>query len=263
VSPASRARGGQAGAGPIAVRPIRIRRLGPTAYADALERMRRFTADRIAGARQDDEIWLTEHPPVYTLGFAGRQEHVREPAGIPVVTTERGGQVTYHGPGQAVAYLMLDLRARGIGVRELVCRVEAGLIDCLAGYGIHAFRRDGAPGIFVARPPPVGVAAGVTAQEAALESARADQGGRPGRAPDLTDVAKIASIGLKVSRGFTWHGVALNGAMDLEPFERIDPCGYAGLRMTDVRSEAPSDTPVALDDLADRLGSALARAIGG
>ncbi len=230
---------------------IAVRRLGTTPYPEALERMRRVTRARIDGARLGDEIWLTDHPPVYTLGFASRPEHLREVGGIPVVTTERGGQVTYHGPGQAVAYLLLDLRARGIGVRELVCRIEAGVIGCLAGYGIGAFRRDGAPGIFVARD-------GGDGGDGDLRSTPV-----PGRGPDLRDVAKIASIGLKVSRGFTWHGVALNGDMDLEPFDRIDPCGFAGLRMTDVRREAAAGTQVRFDDLSDRLGAALVGSIGG
>jgi lipoyl(octanoyl) transferase len=216
--------------------------------------MRRVTRERIDGARLGDELWLTDHPPVYTLGFASRPEHLREVGGIPVVTTERGGQVTYHGPGQVVAYLLLDLRARGIGVRELVCRIEAGVIHCLAGYGIRAFRRDGAPGIFVART-------GGNGDDGDNDHTRPKQG--PGRGPDLHDVAKIASIGLKVSRGFTWHGVALNGDMDLEPFDRIDPCGFAGLRMTDVRREAAPDSQVRFDDLSDRLGAALVESIGG
>ncbi len=233
--------------------PIAVRRLGTTAYPQALERMRRFTRERIDGAGHGDEIWLTDHPPVYTLGFAGRPEHVRETGGIPVVTTERGGQVTYHGPGQAVAYLLLDLRSRRIGVRELVCRIEAAVIDCLAGYGIRAFRRDGAPGIFVARLVGDGSCGGMSRAQAAA----------PGRAPDLRDVAKIASIGLKVSCGFTWHGVALNADMDLEPFDRIDPCGFAGLRMTDVRREAPTGAAVRFDDLSGRLGAALLASIGG
>ena len=235
--------------------PIALRRLGTTAYPGALERMRRVTRARIDGERYGDEIWLTDHPPVYTLGFASRPEHLRDIGDVPVVTTERGGQVTYHGPGQAVAYLLLDLRARGIGVRELVCRIEAGVIACLAGYGIRAFRRDGAPGIFVAR------ADGVVARHGG-DMPRLPATTR-GRAPDLGDVAKIASIGLKVSRGFTWHGVALNGDMDLTPFDRIDPCGFAGLRMTDVRREAPPGTEVRFADLSDRLGAALVGSIGG
>ncbi len=233
-------------------RPIAVRRLGTTAYPDALEAMRRFTRERVGGQGHADEIWLTDHPPVYTLGFASRPEHVRETGSIPVVTTERGGEVTYHGPGQPVAYLLLDLRARGIGVRELVCRVEAGVIACLAGYGIQAFRRERAPGIFVARER-------ATATAPSSGTATMPRG----RPPDLGDVAKIASIGLKVSRGFTWHGVALNGAMDLEPFGRIDPCGFAGLRMTDVRREAAAGMDVRFDDLSERLGAALAGSIGG
>jgi lipoyl(octanoyl) transferase len=214
------------------VNAITVRRLGRTDYGETLERMRAYTRARIATPRgAGDEIWLTSHAPVFTLGFASRLEHLREPGDIPVVRTERGGQVTYHGPGQAVAYLMLDLRGLRIGVRELVCRVEAGVVACLAGYGIGTFRREGAPGIFVA------VGDG--------------------------EVAKIASIGLKVSRGFTWHGVAVNGDMDLSPFGRIDPCGYAGLRMTDVRRQAGAGIDVRFDELSERLAAALVAAIGG
>jgi lipoyl(octanoyl) transferase len=210
---------------------ITVRRLGTTPYPQALERMRAFIRARTADpAAVADELWLTEHPSVFTTGFASRGEHLLDTGDIPVIETERGGQVTYHGPGQVLAYLLLDLRRRKLGARELVCRIEAGVIDCLAGYGVAALRKPGAPGIYVARDP---------------------------------GVAKIASIGLKISRGLTWHGLALNGRMNLEPFTRIDPCGYPGLEMTDVATEAGVDFPADPEVLADRLAAALVDAIEG
>ena len=170
-----------------------VRALGRVAYEPTWRAMQAFTRSREGEAA--DQLWLVEHPPVYTLGLAGRREHVLDAGAIPVVATDRGGQVTYHGPGQAVAYLLLDLRRRGYGVRELVRRIEAAVIDLLAGYGIAGERREGMPGVYV-------------------------------------DGAKIAAIGLRVSRGCTYHGVSLNVDMDLEPFARIDPCGYPGLAAT-------------------------------
>jgi lipoyl(octanoyl) transferase len=210
---------------------ITVRELGGTGYAEALERMRRHVATRAGNPdAAGDEIWLTEHPPVFTLGFASRKSHLRDPGSIAVVETERGGQVTYHGPGQVVAYVLLDLRRRKLGVRDLVTRLEDGILRCLDAYGVAGLRRPGAPGIFVAQ---------------------------------AATLAKIASIGLKVSRGLTWHGVALNGRMDLEPFSRIDPCGYPGQVMTDVATESAGRVPVEVDDLGRRLGSSLAQAIEG
>lgn len=172
---------------------MRIRNLGLVAYAPTWRAMQAFTASRAAAT--EDQLWLVEHPPVFTLGLAGRREHVLAPGDIPVVATDRGGQVTYHGPGQAVAYVLLDLRRRGIGVRELVRRLEQSAIDVLAGHGIAGERRAGMPGVYV--------------------------GG-----------AKIAAIGLRISRGCSYHGMALNADNDLEPFARIDPCGYPGLAST-------------------------------
>lgn len=227
---------------------IAVRRLGTTPYLQTLERMRLHTRNRIADpASAGDELWLTEHPPVFTLGFASRAEHLLNTGDIAVVQTERGGQVTYHGPGQVVAYLLLDLRRRKLGVRELVHRLEAGIIDCLAGYGVAAFRQAGAPGIYVSRRRP-----GIEAQTTPATDTPIEVG-----------VAKIAAIGLKVSRGFTWHGVALNGRMDLEPFARIDPCGYQGLETTDLDSEVGADYWIELDTLADRFAAALVQAIEG
>jgi len=215
---------------------IRVEKLGTTDYADALARMRAHVARRAADrAQMEDELWLTEHPPVFTLGFASRREHLRNTGDIPIVATERGGQVTYHGPGQAVAYLLLDLRRRRLGVRELVCRIESGLIHCLGGYGLEGLRQPGAPGIYV----------------------------RPRHPSGHAPLAKIASIGLKVSRGLTWHGVALNGCMDLEPFGRIDPCGYPDLQMTDICTEAGTHIEEVRQGLHGRLADSLIAAIEG
>lgn len=201
-----------------------VRRLGRLDYERAEPMMRSFTASRSADT--PDEIWLVEHPPVFTLGRAARDAHVRAPGTIPVVRTERGGQVTYHGPGQAVCYVLVDLRRGGIRVRELVDRIEATTIALLEAYGIAAMRRAGAPGVYVC------------------------DDGHPG--------AKIASIGIRVTEGCSWHGVALNVAMDLSPFDGIDPCGYPGLVVTDMRSCLRS--PPDFDEVSGRFAAQLAAA---
>jgi len=180
---------------------IRIRPFAPAEYLPTLEAMRAFTAARDAAT--PDEIWLVAHPAVFTLGLGGKPEHVLTPGEIPVIRTERGGQVTYHGPGQVVAYTLVDLGRLHLTVRDMVCRLEAAAIATCAEWGVTVVRRAGAPGLYLA-----------------------DAHGEPG--------AKIASLGLKVSRGRTYHGIALNVAMDLGPFERINPCGYAGLQVTDL-----------------------------
>ena len=191
------------------------RRLGLVAYEPTWRAMQAFNAARAPDS--PDQLWLVEHPRVFTLGLAGRREHVLDPGDIPVVATDRGGQVTYHGPGQAVAYVMLDLRRAGLGVRELVRRLEGALIGVLEGYGIAGERRAGMPGVYVRG-------------------------------------AKIAAIGLRVARGSTYHGVALNSDMDLEPFARIDPCGYPGLESTSLAREGASDKIAAVQQrLADAL----------
>lgn len=169
--------------------------------------MQRFTDAR--GPDTPDELWLVEHDPVFTLGQAGKPEHVLAPGDIPVVQVDRGGQVTYHGPGQIVAYPLVDLRRLGLGVRDLVCRIEQAVIDALAGQGIAAARKDGAPGLYV-------------------------------------DGAKIMALGLRVRRGCSFHGLALNVAMDLEPFQRINPCGFHGLEVTSVLKLARAGNPAAL-----------------
>jgi len=181
---------------PVAVvaEPPLIRRLGAVPYAPTLERMREFTLSRDNAAR--DEIWLLEHPPVYTVGIAGKPEHwPRVDNGIPVVRIDRGGQITYHGPGQLVAYLLLDLRRRGLAVRPLVRRMEQAVINLLAGYGVAALGRAEAPGVYVGN-------------------------------------AKIAALGLRIRNGCCYHGLALNVDADLAPFHAINPCGYPGLEVT-------------------------------
>ena len=200
-----------------------IRPFAPADYLPTLEAMRAFTAARTEDT--PDELWLVEHPPVFTQGLAGKSEHVLTPGEIPVIQTERGGQVTYHGPGQVVAYPLVDLRRLRLGIRETVCRLEAAAIEVCASEGVRAVRKPGAPGLYVA-------------------------------GPDDAPGAKIASLGLKVSRHCTYHGIALNVAMDLEPFERIHPCGYAGLPVTDLARARPGPPPD-LAAVAARFGAAL------
>jgi len=163
-----------------------------------------------------DELWLVQHPPVFTQGQAGKAEHVLAPGAIPVIQVDRGGQVTYHGPGQIVAYPLIDIGRKGVGVRDFVCRIEEAIIGVLAHYGVAGERVAGAPGIYV-------------------------------------DGAKIASLGLRVRRGRTFHGLAFNVDMDLEPFQRINPCGYAGLQVTQLSAFAE----VPLDEVEDRLVESL------
>jgi lipoyl(octanoyl) transferase len=173
--------------------PLTIRRLGRQPYTATWQAMSAFTDNR--GADTPDELWLLEHEPVFTLGQAGKLEHVLAPGDIPVLPVDRGGQVTYHGPGQIVGYPLIDLRRAGVGVRELVRRIEQALIDTLAHWNVTAVRHAGAPGVYVGE-------------------------------------AKIAALGLRVRRGCSFHGLAFNVAMDLEPFQRINPCGYKGLAVT-------------------------------
>lgn len=181
----------------VAAAPALVRALGRTDYAATWRAMQAFTDAR--GADTPDEIWLTEHPPVYTLGLAGRREHVLRDNGIPSIKVDRGGQVTYHGPGQLVAYTLVDLRRPRLGIRDFVRRLEGAVIEWLAAIGIAAYGKVDAPGVYVAR-----------------------EGGE----------AKLAALGLKVRRGCTYHGLAVNVAMDLAPFADIDPCGYPGLAVT-------------------------------
>ena len=174
-----------------------VRALGRTGYETTWRAMQAFTDARDAATR--DEIWLTEHPPVYTLGLAGRRDHLLRDNGIPTLKVDRGGQVTYHGPGQLVAYLLFDIKRRGMGIRAMVRAIESSIVEWLDSMGISAYGKPSAPGVYV-------MVAGTE--------------------------AKIAALGLKVSKGCTYHGLALNVAMDLAPFADIDPCGFKGLAVT-------------------------------
>lgn len=176
--------------------PVQVRRRGIVEYGESWAEMRQFTASRSPST--PDELWLLQHHAVFTLGQAGRREHLLAPGGIPVRASDRGGQVTYHGPGQLVVYVLIDLRRSGHGVKRLVSCLEQAVLDLMSAQGIGADRRAGAPGVYVA-----------------------------GR--------KLAAIGLRVRNGCTYHGLAINVDMDTEPFARIDPCGYAGLQVTQLR----------------------------
>ena len=197
--------------------------LGRVEYAPTYAAMQAFTAARTADT--PDELWICEHPPVFTQGLAGQADHVLVPGDIPVVATNRGGQVTYHGPGQVVAYPLLDLKRAGYFVKEYVYRVEEAVIKTLAHFGVTGHRVAGAPGIYVRLDDP-------TAH--ALLPQRPQKSTASATAPDFTGLGKIAALGIKVSRNCTYHGVALNVAMDLEPYSRINPCGYAGLQTVDL-----------------------------
>lgn len=208
-----------AGAGRVAL----VRDLGRQPYEPVWRAMQRFTDARDAGT--PDELWLVEHDPVFTLGQAGREEHVLMPGDIPVLHVDRGGQVTYHGPGQLVAYPLLDLKRLKLGVREYVHRIEQAVIDTLADWNIEGARREGAPGVYV-------------------------------------NGAKIAALGIRVRRGCAFHGLAFNIAMDLEPFHRINPCGYAGLEVVAMADLGGPDgvaavRPALLGHLAAQFGLAL------
>ncbi len=197
-----------------------LRDLGRQPYEPVWRAMQAFTDAR--GDDTTDELWLVEHDPVFTLGQAGKEEHVLMPGDIPVIHVDRGGQVTYHGPGQIVLYPLLDLRRLKVGVKEYVCRIEQAMIDTLADWNLHAERRDGAPGVYV-------------------------------------NGAKIGALGIRVRHGCTFHGLAFNIAMDLEPFMRINPCGYAGLQVT---SMLDLGGPSSLDAVKPALVQHVARLFG-
>lgn len=197
-----------------------IRQRGLIEYEPCWREMQQFTDQRDADTA--DEMWLVEHPPVFTLGMNGKPEHLLNPGTIPVVKIDRGGQVTYHGPGQQVVYLLIDIKRLGLGIRAMVERIEQAIIQLLADYKIEAHGRRDAPGVYV-------------------------------------DKAKIAALGLRVRRGCTYHGLALNVDMDLEPFSRINPCGYAGMRVTQMVDLAGT---VTLDEITNKLVSYLAGALG-
>ena len=213
-----------------------LKTLGRVEYAAAFDAMRAFTEAR--EVQTPDEIWLCEHPPVYTQGLAGKPEHLLDTHGIPVVASNRGGQVTYHGPGQVVAYPLIDLRRLGIYVKEYVYRIEQALLKTLEEFGVTGHRVAGAPGIYVRLGDPFG--------HAALTGPRSEP---------FEGLGKIAALGIKVSRHCTYHGVALNVAMDLQPFAGINPCGYAGLRTVDLST---IDVVARWDEVAEVLGRKLA-----
>ena len=210
---------------------LTLRWLGTESYETSFDAMRAFTDERTADT--PDEIWLVEHPPVFTLGQAGDPAHLLAlDSGIPLVKVDRGGQITYHGPGQVVAYLLLDLRRRKLMVREMVTRIEQAVIDTLAAYNLAGERKAGAPGIYVAPGPDAGLHAG----------------------------AKIAALGLKIRNGCSYHGVSLNVKMDLRPFLAINPCGYAGLETVDM---ATLGVAAGWDDVARTLAACLTANLDG
>lgn len=216
--------------------PSPLRALGRVAYEPTLAAMRAFTESRTPDT--PDEIWLCEHPPVYTQGLAGKPEHILDAHGIPVVQTNRGGQVTFHGPGQVVAYPLIDLKRLGIFVKEYVFRIEHAVLKTLEHFGVTGHRVAGAPGIYVNLADPFG--------HAALTGPRVDP---------FAGLGKIAALGIKVSRHCTYHGVALNVAMDLQPFRNINPCGYAGLETVDLSTIG---VQASTDEVAGVLGHQLA-----
>lgn len=211
--------GASGSSGIISPQALVVKPLGETPYAKTLAAMRAFTAARDADTA--DEIWLTGHPPVYTLGLAGKREHLLDTRGIAVVQSDRGGQVTYHGPGQVIAYLLVDLKRREIKVRELVRLIEDAVIATLAGYGVAGARQSGMPGVYV-------------------------------------DGAKIAALGLKVKQGCCYHGLSLNVDLDLRPFAGINPCGYPDLPVT---SLALLGVPATTDEVGDCLAAQLTAAL--
>ncbi|WP_287925954.1 lipoyl(octanoyl) transferase LipB [Diaphorobacter sp.] len=226
---------------------MELRMLGRVDYPATVAAMQRFTEERTD--ETPDELWICEHPAVYTQGLAGKSDHVLSPGGIPVVATNRGGQVTHHGPGQVVAYPLIDLRRAGYYVKEYVYRIEEAVIRTLGHYGVTGHRVAGAPGIYVRLGDPHGHS---MLPQRPQKRAHAD--GPP--QPDFTGLGKIAALGIKVARHCTYHGVALNVAMDLEPFSRINPCGYAGLQTVDLSTIG---VHIPWDDAAAMLGQQLAR----
>lgn len=223
-----------------------IRILGRTDYRATVQAMQDYTQARTEDT--PDALWICEHAPHYTQGLAGQSDHILNPGAIPVVPTNRGGQVTFHGPGQVVAYPLLDLRRTGYYVKEYVYRLEEAVIRTLAAYGVTGHRVAGAPGIYVRTGDP-----GSHAMLPQRPQRREDGTSPP--APDFAGLGKIAALGIKVSRHCTYHGVALNVAMDLEPFTRINPCGYAGLATVDLSTIGVQTT---WDEVAQRLGQQLA-----
>ncbi len=200
--------------------PLTFEDLGTVDYESTWSAMNAFTLGR--DENQEDECWFLQHNPVFTLGQAGKPEHILNPHQIPVVNTDRGGQVTYHGPGQLVAYLLVDIKRRKIGIRQLVDLIENSIIELLDGYGIVAATRKGAPGVYV-------------------------------------DEKKIAALGLRIKQGCSYHGLSLNVDMDLEPFSYINPCGYPGMSVTQLRELLEEPQENLFEDVQARLQSILSR----
>ena len=230
---------------PVTNLDLPVHELGRVDYLPTFQAMKEFGLQPPPNERE--QLWLCEHPPVFTLGLAGRPEHVLAPGDIPVVATDRGGQVTYHGPGQVVAYPLIDLKARPYFVKEYVHRLEEAVIRTLADLGVTGHRVAGAPGIYVRLDDPFSHAV-------LLQKPQQRTPGSPAPQPDFTGLGKIAALGIKVSNHRAYHGVALNVAMDLEPFSRINPCGYAGLPTVDLSTMGLS---VAWDDAARQLATHL------
>ncbi|MBB5193044.1 lipoyl(octanoyl) transferase [Silvimonas terrae] len=212
-----------ASVGPATVAGIAVRPLGLQAYEPTWHAMQDFTDARTADTQ--DELWLLEHPPVYTLGQAGKPEHILQQTDIPIVKIDRGGQVTYHGPGQLIAYTLLDLRRNKLGVRELVRKLEQSVINLLADFDIEAYGKIDAPGVYV---------------------------------QDELGEAKIAALGLRIRNGCAFHGLSFNVGMDLTPFGWINPCGYAGLRVAQLNDYGFAETPASL---ARRMGDQILQQI--
>lgn len=237
---------------------IDIHHLGRVDYAPTYAAMQEFTSQRGLQPAQDvrDQLWICEHPPVFTQGLAGKAEHIFMPGAIPVVQTNRGGQVTYHGPGQVVAYPLIDLKRAGYFVKEYVYRIEEAVIKTLLHFGVTGHRVAGAPGIYVRLDDPSGHTP--LAQRPQKMVLSAETVAPSPKQPDFTGLGKIAALGIKVSRNCTYHGVALNVAMDLEPYSRINPCGYNGLRTVDLSTIGiTADWNEAADVLSQKLATYL------
>jgi lipoyl(octanoyl) transferase len=249
-----------------AMSSIDIRHLGCVDYEPTYAAMQEFTSQRGLQPPSDvrDQLWICEHSPVFTQGLAGKAEHIFLPGNIPVVQTNRGGQVTFHGPGQVIAYPLIDLKRAGYFVKEYVYRIEEAVIRTLLYFGVTGHRVAGAPGIYVRLDDPTGHAPlEQRPQKKALATDFAPQSSGPvvppPTQPDFTGLGKIAQIGIKVSRNCTYHGVSLNVAMDLEPFSRINPCGYSGLQTVDLSTIGVSvGWAEAADVLSLKLASYLA-----
>ncbi|MBS3997095.1 MAG: lipoyl(octanoyl) transferase LipB [Hydrogenophaga sp.] len=224
---------------------LTLRPLGRVDYAATFDAMVAFTQGRTTDT--PDELWMCEHPPVFTQGLAGREDHLLAPGDIPVVQSNRGGQVTYHGPGQVVAYPLIDLQRTGYFVKEYVYRIEEAVIRTLAALDVTGHRVAGAPGIYVRLDDPGSHALLPQRPQKRLP-------GEAAPAPDFTGLGKIAALGIKVSRHCTYHGVSLNVAMDLEPFHRINPCGYAGLQTVALSTIGVAVSP---DEVASLLAEKL------